>query len=82
MKAFWSRLSSVSRGKPVHLTVHDDPVSVFHRSTRYRLLYPLMSQSFSRLLKSVRSVDVISHGMRDFYLRKFGVRVVSCVPLC
>ena len=60
-------------GKPVHLTVHDDPVSVFHRSTRYRLLYPLMSQSFSRLLKSVRSVDVISHGMRDFYLRKFGV---------
>jgi hypothetical protein len=61
-------------GKPVHLTVHDDPVSVFQRSTRYRLLSPLMARSFSRLLRSVRSVDVISDGMRDFYCEKFGVK--------
>jgi hypothetical protein len=60
-------------GKPVHLTVHDDPVSVFQRSTRYRHLSPLMSKSFSRLLRSVRSVDVISHGMRDFYRERFGI---------
>lgn len=60
-------------GKPVHLTVHDDPVSVFQRSARYRHLSPLMSKSFSRLLRSARSVDVISHGMRDFYRAKFGI---------
>jgi hypothetical protein len=60
-------------GKPVHLTVHDDPVSVFRRSTRYRLLSPFMSRSFSRLMRSARSVDVISNGMRDFYREKFGI---------
>ena len=60
-------------GKPVHLTVHDDPVSVFQRSNRYRHLSPLMSKSFSRLLRSARSVDVISHGMRDFYRERFGI---------
>ncbi len=60
-------------GKPVHLTVHDDPVSVFQRSTRYRLLSPLMSRSFSRLLGSAKSVDVISNGMRDFYREQFGL---------
>ena len=60
-------------GKPVHLTVHDDPVSVFQRSSRYRHLSPLMSKSFSRLLRSARSVDVISHGMRDFYRERFGI---------
>jgi glycosyltransferase involved in cell wall biosynthesis len=59
-------------GKPVHLTIHDDPVSVFQRSTRYRLLSPLMARSFSQLLRSAKSVDVISHGMRDFYREKFG----------
>ena len=60
-------------GKPVHLSVHDDPVSVFQRSSRYRHLSPLMSKWFSRLLRSARSVDVISHGMRDFYREKFGI---------
>ena len=60
-------------GKPVHLTVHDDPVSVFERSTRYRLLSPLMRRSFSQVIRSAKSVDVISHGMRDFYREKFGI---------
>ena len=60
-------------GKPVHLTVHDDPVSVFERSTRYRLLSPLMRRSFSQVMRSAKSVDVISHGMRDFYREKFGI---------
>jgi len=60
-------------GKPVHLTVHDDPVSVFQRSFRYRHLAPLISKSFSQLLRSAKSVDVISHGMRDFYRERFGV---------
>lgn len=60
-------------GKPVHLTVHDDPVSVFQRSTRYRLLSPFLRRAFSRLMRSVKSVDVISYGMRDFYSEKFGI---------
>jgi hypothetical protein len=60
-------------GKPVHLTVHDDPVSVFQRSTRYRLLSPFMRRSFSCVMRSAKSVDVISHGMRDFYCQRFGI---------
>jgi glycosyltransferase involved in cell wall biosynthesis len=63
-------------GKPVHLTVHDDPVSVFQRSTRYRALSPFMARSFSCLMRSARSVDVISNGMRDFYRERFGVQPV------
>jgi hypothetical protein len=66
-------LELIASGKPVHLTVHDDPVSVFQRSTRYRAIAPFMHRSFSRLLRSVRSVDVTSHGMRDFYAKKFGI---------
>lgn len=61
-------------GKPVHLTVHDDPVSVAQRSSRYRALAPFIDRSFSDLMKSVSSVDVISNGMRDFYREKFGVQ--------
>jgi len=60
-------------GKPVHLTVHDDPVSLFQRSSRYRHLAPLISKSFSQLLSSAKSVDAISQGMRDFYRERFGV---------
>ena len=66
-------LELIESRKPVHLTVHDDPVSVFQRSTRYRALAPLMQRSFSRLLRSVKSVDVTSYGMRDFYAKKFGI---------
>jgi hypothetical protein len=60
-------------GKPVHLTVHDDPVSVFQRSTRYRLLSHLMRRSLCQVMRSAKSIDVISHGMRDFYRERFGV---------
>jgi hypothetical protein len=60
-------------GKPVHITVHDDPVSVFQRSTRYRLLSSFMRRSFSQVMRSAKSFDVISHGMRDFYRERFGV---------
>jgi len=66
-------LALTKLGKAVHLTVHDDPVSVFRRSSRYRVLSPLMSRWFSRLLQSVKSVDVISSGMRDLYHEKFGI---------
>jgi hypothetical protein len=60
-------------GKPVHLTIHDDPVSVFQRSVRYRILSPIMASSFSRLLRSVKSVDVISNEMREFYRERFAI---------
>jgi hypothetical protein len=79
-------LELIESGKPVHLTVHDDPISVFQRSVRYRLLAPFMSSVFARVLKSARSVDVISCGMREFYRKKFGIpalvvyRYVEALP--
>lgn len=61
------------RGKPVHLTVHDDPVCMFKRSRRYRLLTPLMAGLFSKVITHVKSADVISRNMRDAYLQKYKV---------
>jgi hypothetical protein len=66
-----TELSAV--GKRVHLTVHDDPVCMFKRSRKYRALAPLISRQFSKLLKSVESVDVISSGMREAYWHKYKV---------
>jgi hypothetical protein len=60
-------------GKRVHLTVHDDPICMFRRSRKYRAFAPLISLQFSRLLKSVESVDVISSWMRDSYKQKYEV---------
>jgi len=60
-------------GKRVHLTVHDDPVCMFKRSRKYRALAPFMSLHFSRLLRSVESVDVISPWMRDAYKKKYKI---------
>jgi hypothetical protein len=74
------------RGKPVHLTVHDDPVCMFKRSRRYRLLTPLMAGLFSKVITRVKSADVISRNMRDVYLQKYKVesfpvyRYVSALP--
>ena len=58
-------------GKKVHLTIHDDPVCMFKRSRKYRAFAPLMSRQFSGLLRSVKSVDVISSWMRDAYKQKY-----------
>jgi hypothetical protein len=63
----------IKRGKPVHLTVHDDPICMFKRSRRYRLLTPLMERHFSGVLKAAKSVDVISSNLREAYLRKYHV---------
>ena len=60
-------------GKTVHLTVHDEPLAMLIVSRRYRALWPLMSLTFSRVLKSARSVDVTSAGMRDYFKRKYNV---------
>jgi hypothetical protein len=63
----------LSTGKPVHLTIHDEPLAMLIRSRRYRLLYPLLSRSFSRVLKGSKSVDVTSTKMRDYLNQKYGV---------
>jgi hypothetical protein len=63
----------LSMGKPVHLTVHDEPLAMLIRSRRYRLLWPLMSSTFSRVLRGATSVDVTSTAMRDYFQQNYGV---------
>lgn len=63
----------LSMGRPVHLTVHDEPLSMLIVSRRFRPLWPLMALVFSRVLKGARSVDVTSTGMRDYFKRKYNV---------
>jgi hypothetical protein len=63
----------LSRGKPVHLTVHDEPLAMLIRSRRFRVLWPMMSSTFSRVLRGAKSVDVTSIAMRDYFEQKYGV---------
>ncbi len=59
------------QGKPVHLTVHDEPLAMIIRSRRYRVLYPLLSRVFRRVLLGAKSVDVTSWKMRDYFNQKY-----------
>jgi glycosyltransferase involved in cell wall biosynthesis len=63
----------LSMRKPVHLTVHDEPLAMLIRSRRFRALWPFMSTVFSRVLRGARSVDVTSTNMRDYFKQKYGV---------
>ena len=63
----------IRRGQRVHLTVHDDPICMFRRSRRYRLLTPFMARQFSKIIKAARSVDVIGSNMRDLYAKKYHI---------
>jgi hypothetical protein len=63
----------LAQGKKVHLTVHDEPLAMIIRSRRYRALYPLVSKLFKKVLFGVRSVDVTSWGMRDYFKGKYGL---------
>jgi hypothetical protein len=63
----------LSLGKPVHLTVHDEPLAMLIRSHRFSPLMPLMAFLFSRVLRGARSVDVTSRNMRDYFKQKHGV---------
>jgi hypothetical protein len=67
-----------ARGKRVHLSVHDDPISMFKKSRKYLLFTPLISLELAKLLKSVESADVISPFMRDAYRRKYQI---DCKPV-
>ena len=63
----------VSMGKPVHLTVHDEPLAMLIVSRRFRPLWPLMSRTFSQVLRAAKSVDVTSTTMRDYFKLKYDV---------
>jgi hypothetical protein len=63
----------LSMGRPVHLTVHDEPLSMLIVSRRFRPLWPVMALVFSHVLKGARSVDVTSTGMRDYFKRKYNL---------
>jgi glycosyltransferase involved in cell wall biosynthesis len=63
----------LSLGKPIHLTVHDEPLAMLIRSRRYRALWPLMVLTFARVLRGAQSVDVTSPNMRDYFKLKYGV---------
>lgn len=63
-----------TRGVPVHLSVHDDPAGgLARRSRRYLHLLPLVAARTFEALCVARTVDVVSEGMRRFYLQRFGV---------
>jgi hypothetical protein len=77
-----------SSGRPVHLTVHDDwSGALCARSRRYHLFSALADRLSGKVLRSVRSVDVISQGMREYYVKKFGVdtnvvhRCIARIPV-
>jgi hypothetical protein len=73
----------LAQGKKVHLTVHDEPLAMIIRSRRYRLLYPLVSRLFKRVLLGARSVDVTSWGMRDYFKQKYGLNCFALyLSLC
>jgi glycosyltransferase involved in cell wall biosynthesis len=61
-------------GKPVHLTIHDEPLAMLIRSRRYRALWPLLRPTFARVLRGAQSVDVTSTKMRDYLNEKYGMR--------
>lgn len=63
----------LSLGKPVHLTIHDEPLAMLIRSRRYRALWPLLNHTFARVLRGSKSVDVTSTKMRDYLNAKYGV---------
>jgi len=63
----------LSAGKPVHLTVHDEPLAMLIRSRRFRPLWPFLSRVFPRVLRGAKSVDVTSTKMRDYFKQKYNV---------
>jgi hypothetical protein len=65
------------RGKPVHLTVHDDPFGTWRRSDRYRWFQPLLGATFAKLLRRAQNLDVTSWGMRNLYREAYGAKCFS-----
>lgn len=63
-------LTRLQNKRPVHLTVHDDWAGALcARSIRYKFMARLADKMTILALTVVTSVDVISKGMRDYYLK-------------
>lgn len=61
-------------GRPVHLSVHDDPAwAVVFRTRRELPLTPWVRASLSQAVAAATSVDVISAGMRAEFARRFEI---------
>jgi len=64
----------LKQGKPVQLTIHDDPFGTWLRSERYRWFRPLLRSVFPKVLCDASGVDMTSWGMRDLYRGKYNLR--------
>jgi hypothetical protein len=53
----------------LHVSVHDDPAGLAHKSARYRHLAPFIDRCNRELLRRAHSVDVVSDSMRSYYNR-------------
>lgn len=63
-----------SSDRPIHLTVHDDWAGALcARSKRYSFLSPIAARLSDRVLRAVKSVDVVSDGMRSHYFARTGI---------
>jgi hypothetical protein len=67
----------ISQGKPVHLTVHDEPLAMLMRSRRFRPLLPAMALIFPRLLRAAQSIDVTSTVMRNYFSERYRVKSLA-----
>ncbi|MGH3849407.1 MAG: hypothetical protein ACRDRT_06855, partial [Pseudonocardiaceae bacterium] len=63
-----------TRGNQVHLSIHDDPAQgLARRSRRYWHLQPLLASHTFDALRGAQTVDVVSEGMRQLYLDRYGI---------
>ena len=63
----------VSRSRPVHVTVHDDPAWGWALLTRRCLpLAPIFARDLGSALRAARSVDVVSANMARRYRTRYG----------
>lgn len=66
---------------PIHLTIQDDvPYGVFARSRRYQWLSGIAQKCLAEVMRRIRSLDVTSDGMRDYYQKTLGINGVVIHP--
>ncbi len=72
-------LNRLQHKRPVHLTVHDDWAGALcARSLRYKFMAHLANQMTVLALTEATSVDVISKGMQDYYLKMSNRKAEIC----
>ncbi|HAX76298.1 MAG TPA: hypothetical protein DCY88_10765 [Cyanobacteria bacterium UBA11372] len=66
---------------PIHFTIQDDvPYGVFARSRRYQWLSGIAQKCLAEVMRRVRSLDVTSDGMRDYYQKTLGINGIVIHP--